>query len=145
MLTGNFRFIFTPMGFVFLLSLMGNYTPWQAIADDAISTGLSQAQAEQVRRFFRLLSPDDDDRAEMSKWFAQLGHDKFTVRQQAMEELSRLPLIPPDLFASLKWSGDLEAEARIQRLRSSPSATGFAEHVGVGLPIHRQTKIDWTG
>ena len=81
---------------------------------------------EGVRQCLAQFSPTTDQAKRVKELIAQLGDAKFTVREEAHNELAKLPVLPRGELKKAAEGGDPEIKARVKQLLESRSV----EHAG---------------
>jgi hypothetical protein len=103
-----------------LLTIGGFYGGWSNLANGEENNPLARfgfaSTADDVARCLARFSPDDAASAEIRRLFAELGDDKFLVRQRAHAALLGYPLLPADLLRESQASDDPEVRDRATRI-----------------------------
>jgi hypothetical protein len=111
-------------------------TPGKTLADYGYASN-----KKDLSRFFELLNPNEAEKNRISGWLKELGDPRFTVRDEAMAELMRLPILPPQLLKETEKFNDLEVDVRINRLRKIQQDRDLAGLIEAALKVIADAKI----
>ncbi|MFT7642431.1 MAG: hypothetical protein ACI9G1_004188, partial [Pirellulaceae bacterium] len=111
----------------------------RALSDDLAQKTLADygyaATTEELARFFELLDPSDAEKSRIRGWLKDLGDLRFSVRDQAMSALLRLPILPPQLLDESEKYNDLEIDVRTRRLRKMQKDRDLAGMIEAALKV----------
>lgn len=111
--------------FVLYLSIVGMLFGWTSLRADDVDTYVTllakhdiAATPQSLAAYFQSLHPDEGQRRRIAGLIAQLGDVSFARREEAMNQLLRLPVMPQSMLQAAIAGEDPEIRWRAERVLS---------------------------